>query len=173
MASYYYLISSLPTLKSDGEMPFDYGTFLSMCKGTVSSSVYQRLENLHLYSAEGPLVSEWGKIYNKLNKELCRQRLLNMGKSAPDSNDRDFETEKVVEATLKAKNPLEAEKILLAYQFECLDKLVSMHYFDDYVLYGYAIKLKLLERQCLFVQEKGKTEFKRLFDDIQLQILNI
>ena len=28
MASYYYLVSSLPTLSSDGEMPMTYGEFL-------------------------------------------------------------------------------------------------------------------------------------------------
>ena len=30
MASYYYLISSLPDLKTDGEMPFTYDEFLGM-----------------------------------------------------------------------------------------------------------------------------------------------
>ena len=44
MASYYYLISSLPMLKTQGEPPMDYGTFLDMCKAAVGSGVYnQRL----------------------------------------------------------------------------------------------------------------------------------
>ena len=32
MASYYYLISSLPMLKTQGEPPMDYAAFLAMCK---------------------------------------------------------------------------------------------------------------------------------------------
>lgn len=39
MASYYYLISSLPMLKTQGEPPMDYGTFLDMCKAAVGSGV--------------------------------------------------------------------------------------------------------------------------------------
>lgn len=173
MASYYYLISSLPTLKTDADMPFDYSAFLSMCKNAVNSSIYAKLEKLSLSSNEGPLVKQWGCFYNKLNSELCRQRLINMGKTPTGETDRDSVVEKIVDQALKAKNPLEAEKILLKSQFDFLDSLVSMHYFDDYFLYGYAIKLKLLERNSQFIQEKGKTEFKRLFDNIQLQILNI
>lgn len=30
MASYYYLISSLPDLRTDGDMPFTYEEFLGM-----------------------------------------------------------------------------------------------------------------------------------------------
>ena len=46
MASYYYLISSLPMLKTQGEPPMDYAAFLAMCKSAVSSGVYQSLEEL-------------------------------------------------------------------------------------------------------------------------------
>ena len=56
---------------------------------------------------------------------------------------------------MAAKNPLEAEKILLECEFDNLDSLVGLHTFDDRYLFGYAIKLKLLERQSCFVQFKG------------------
>ena len=56
MASYYYLISSLPDLKTDGEMPMTYDEFLGMCQSNVSESKYKFLENLTLSSEEGPLV---------------------------------------------------------------------------------------------------------------------
>ena len=32
MASYYYLISSLPMLRTQGEPPMDYAAFLAMCR---------------------------------------------------------------------------------------------------------------------------------------------
>ena len=44
MASYYYLISSLPMLKTQGEAPMDYAAFLAMCQTAVGSGVYQTLE---------------------------------------------------------------------------------------------------------------------------------
>ena len=58
MASYYYLISSLPTLDSDGDMPMTYEEFLTCCQGNVSEETYQRLATLTLSSSEGPLLKE-------------------------------------------------------------------------------------------------------------------
>ena len=66
-----------------------------------------------------------------------------------------------------------AEKILLDFEFENLDSLVGLHTFDDVYLFGYAIKLKLLERQSCFVQSKGQTEFKRLSEQVQQRIYNL
>ena len=53
------------------------------------------------------------------------------------------------------------------------DALVGLHMFDDYVLFGYAIKLKLLERLSSFEHDKGKAEFKSLFDGIQQQVYSL
>lgn len=172
MASYYYLISSLPELTTDGEMPISYGDFLDLCQSTVSRSNYRLLESLTLNSEEGPLVDEWAAIYGKLTKELNYQRSMKLGKAytAPDKEDA---VAGVVAAALAAKNPLEAEKIMLDFEFEYLDSLVGLHYFDDYVLFGYAIKLKLLERQSCFETSKGKAEFKRLFDQVQQRVLSL
>jgi hypothetical protein len=45
--------------------------------------------------------------------------------------------------------------------------------FDDYVLFGYAIKLKLLERLNSFEQSKGKAEFQSLFEGIQQRVYSL
>ena len=79
----------------------------------------------------------------------------------------------VINAALAAGNPLEAEQILLDHEFELLDTLVGMHMFDDYVLFGYAVKLKLLERRSCFEKEKGKTEFRNLFNRVQERVYNL
>ena len=152
MASYYYLISSLPDLRTDGEMPFSYEEFLGMCQSNVSESKYECLKNLTLSSEEGPIMKEWAASYKNLMSELNYQR---------------------AGAALAAKNPLEAEKILLDYEFDNLDSLVGLHTFDDVYLFGYAIKLKLLERQSCFVQSKGQKEFKRLFDQVQQRVYSL
>lgn len=173
MASYYYLISSLPDLKTDGEMPFSYDEFLSMCQSNVSESKYEYLKNLTLSSEEGPLLKEWSVFYKNLMSELNYQRSMNLGRAYLTSYDKDSVVAQVVGTVLAAKNPLEAEKILLDYEFENLDSLVGLHTFDDVYLFGYAIKLKLLERQSCFVQAKGKKEFKRLFDQVQQRVYQL
>ena len=173
MASYYYLISSLPDLKTDGDMPFSYDEFLGMCQSNVSESKYEYLKNLTLSSEEGPLLKEWSVFYKNLMSELNYQRSMNLGRAYMTSYDKDSVVAQVVGTVLAAKNPLEAEKILLDYEFENLDSLVGLHTFDDVYLFGYAIKLKLLERQSCFVQSKGKKEFKRLFDQVQQRVYQL
>jgi hypothetical protein len=173
MASYYYLIASLPELRADGEMPFTYGEFLNCCQSNVSETTYQLLEDLSLSSTEGPLVSEWAQFYGMLTKELNYQRSMNLGKSYSSAYDKDGFITTVVNSALSAKNPLEAEKVLLEYEFEILDSLVGLHMFDAYVLFGYAIKLKLLERLNSFEQSKGKAEFQSLFEGIQQRVYSL
>ena len=173
MASYYYLIASLPELRADGDMPLTYDEFLSCCQSNVSEEKYQMLKDLTLDSTEGPLVDEWSRFYGMLMKELNYQRSMNLGKSYSSAYDKDGLIAQAASAALTAKNPLEAEKVLLEYEFENLDSLVGLHMIDDYVLFGYAIKLKLLERLNCFEQTKGKAEFQSLFDGIQQRVYSL
>lgn len=173
MASYYYLISSLPDLRTDGEMPLSYDEFLDMCRMHVSEDKYELLKKLTLASTKGPILKEWSEFYGNLTKELNSQRSVRLGKTYPASYDKDYSLTQVAAAALAAKNPLDAEKILLDCQFDNLDSLVGLHTFDDEFLFGYAIKLKLLERQSCFVQKKGQEEFKRLFDLVQQRVYSL
>ena len=173
MASYYYLISSLPDLRTDGDMPMTYDEFLDMCQSNVSESKYELLKNLTLSSEEGPLLKEWSAFYKNLMGELNYQRSVSLGRPYLTSYDKDSVIAQVAGAAMAAKNPLEAEKILLECEFDNLDSLVGLHTFEDRYLFGYAIKLKLLERQSCFVQSKGQKEFKRLFDQVQQRVYSL
>lgn len=173
MASYYYLISSLPDLRTDGDMPMTYDEFLDMCQSNVSESKYELLKNLTLSTEEGPLLKEWSAFYKNLMGELNYQRSVSLGRPYLTSYDKDSVIAQVAGAAMAAKNPLEAEKILLECEFDNLDSLVGLHTFDDRYLFGYAIKLKLLERQSCFVQSKGQKEFKRLFDQVQQRVYSL
>ncbi len=173
MASYYYLISSLPTLSSDEDMPMTYEEFLNNCQGNVSEETYKQLESLTLSSSEGPLLKEWASAYGMLMKELNSQRSMALGKQYPSGFDKDGTNTQVVATALAAKNPLESEQILLDYEFELLDDLVGLHIFDDHVLFGYALKLKLLERKSCFEKDKGQAEFQHLFTDVQQRVYSL
>lgn len=173
MAAYYYLVSSLPELRSDGEMPLSYQEFLDLCESSVSVDKYKLLKDLTLSSSDGPLVKEWNRVYGALTKELNYQRSMKMGKSYPNPDNKDFMTTQVVSSALAAKDPLEAEKIMLDYEFQQLDELVGLHMFDDYVLFGYAVKLKLLERQGCFDHTKGQKEFRQLLGEVQQRVYNL
>ena len=173
MGSYYYLMSSLPELKADGDMPITYSEFLSCCDSNVSDGDYEILKGLTLSSSKGPLVEEWARFYGMLTGELSYQRSQNLGRSYPSAYEKDGSVTQVVASALSARNPLEAERLLLEYEFENLDLLVGPHMFDDYALFGYAVKLKLLERLSCFKKEKGKAEFESLFDGIQQRVYGL
>ena len=173
MASYYYLISSLPMLSADGGMPFSYADFLKMCQANVSEETYKLLEGLTLSSGDGPLLDEWGPFYNGLTKELNAQRSAKLGKPYPAVADKEPASASVAAAAVSARDPLAAERMLLDYEFDQLDMMVGLHSFDDYVLFGYALKLKLLERVSRFEKEKGKKEFNDILKDLEDQVTSL
>ena len=173
MASYYYLMSSLPMLRADGEMPLTYQEFLSLCRGSVSAQRCEMLSSLTVDSGEGPLVSDWAAFYGKLKAELTYQRNMRLGRSVSAPEERDDAAVRAVSAAMSEKDPLSAEKLLLAMEFEQLDALVSLHYFDEAALVGYALKLKLLERKTIFRFPEGKAELEGIVAGIQEQIMNM
>lgn len=171
--AYYYLISSLPMLKSDGDMPLSYEQFLEMCRGEVNESKYEILENLSLSSNEGPLISEWAKFYGVLKEELTFQRNIRLGRKAQLPSIRDDSVSKVIYSAINNQNPLAAEETLLSLEFQRLDELVGIHYFDDYALIGYALKLKLLERKNSFDYKKGSAELNKIIKKLEHEIMSI
>ena len=171
--AYYYLISSLPMLKSDGDMPFSYEQFLQTCRGALNDAMYTILENLTLSSNEGPCASEWGKFYTIFKDELTFQRNIRLGNKVQPPSNREESITKTISAAMNHKNPLVAEEMLLALQFEKLDALIGLHYFDEYALIGYALKLKLLERKTVFNKQVGKAEFSNIVGKLEQQILSM
>ena len=173
MASYYYLISSLPMLKSDGTIPMDFKSFLEQCKSCVSASTYQALCNLSDSGSSHPMLKDWAKFYNALMDELNYQRKVKLGKTCPVPANRDAEVVNTIASALAAKNPLISEQMLLELEFNRIDSMMGLHNFDEYYLFGYAIKLKLLERQTIFKHDEGEKEFKALFTGVRSQILSM
>lgn len=128
MASYYYLISSLPELSANEEMPITYDEFIAMCEDNVSDKTLERLKNLTLDSTEGPLLKKWSGFYTGLFRELNAQRSAALGKSYQAEYEKNPESTQIAQAAITAKNPLEAEKLLLVRQFEALDYYTGGHF---------------------------------------------
>lgn len=163
MAYYYYLISSLPSIKFDYPLPISYAQFLNQCEKEVSDSILIKLKHLTLEANDDGIPLEWSVFYSNLYNELNYQRALKLNRPQLYKKQDSLEIVTIVNQVLSAKNPLDAEIILLKSQFEFLDKIISTHYFDLQVLMVYAIKIKLKERYDLFNKESGKKEFKNLF----------
>ena len=168
-----YLISSLPMLRAGDAPPLDYAAFLDQCRGAVSDRVYRSLEELTVRSEDGGFVSRWAAFYRVLQGELTYQRRVKRGESCAAPNERDAAVTQTVTAAVNAKDPLEGERLLLALEFDRLDELVGLHSFDDCALYGYALKLQLLERQRVFRHDEGKAAFDALLGQVRQQIFSL
>lgn len=95
------------------------------------------------------------------------------GESCASPNEHDAAVTQAVTAAVNAKDPLEGERLLLALEFDRLDELVGLHSFDDCALYGYALKLRLLERQRIFRHDEGKAAFDTLLGQVRQQIFSL
>ena len=152
-------------LRAGDAPPLDYAAFLDQCRGAVSDRVYRSLEELTVRSEDGGFVSRWAVFYRVLQGELTYQRRVKRGESCAAPNERDAAVTQTVTAAVNAKDPLEGERLLLALEFDRLDELVGLHSFDDCALYGYALKLRLLERQRIFRHDEGKAAFDTLMEE--------
>lgn len=159
-------------LRADSAMPFSYDSFLSMCATTVSAEKFELLKNLSVSSKKGPLIEEWSRFYGLLSGEMSYQRNTRLGRPCETPTEHDEVIARTVQTALSSENPLVAEQMLLELEFRKLDELIGLHSFDDHMLFGYALKLKLLERLTVFDSKRGRAEFQRLFDGIQAQIRN-
>ena len=151
-------------------MPLSYDKFLDACRSSLPDAKYKMLSELTLSSTEGPLVSEWAKFYGALKAELTYQRNVRLGRKANVTHEREESVTKLISSAMNNKNPLAAEEMLLGLQFERLDELIGIHNFDDHALFGYALKLKLLERKKAFKKELGEKEFSRVVEKLEDEI---
>lgn len=176
MASYYYLVASLPALRYGGVLPFSTEAFLVQCKTQVSPHHYQLLETaLAGTPSTQHFLNSYQNFAQMVKKELTEQRSRKLGLNDPSyRNDADKEARisESVRQALASDDVLQAEMMLIALHWKFLDDLSALHVFDIEGLLAYALKLAILERKSLFTQEEGNAEFKRLFSNIQSQIEN-
>ena len=176
MASYYYLVATLPMLRYDGQSPFDTASFLEQCKNQVSARDYQTIASaLSGRGSSHPFLKKWQQFASMVKKELNDQRSKKLNLSSPayrNDGEKEFRIAETVRQALSNANVLEAELSLLALKWNYLDEISALHYFDVEALLCYAVKLQLLERKSLFTKEEGNAEFKRLFSNLQTEIAN-
>ena len=176
MASYYYLVATLPLLRYDGVSPFDLDSFLEQCKSQVSDRDYQTIESaLTGRPSSHPFLQKWQQFASMVQRELNDQRSKKLGLAAPkyrNEGEKEFRIGEAVRQAISNENALDAELSLLELKWKYLEEAVALHYFDVEALLAYAVKLQLLERKSLFTKEEGNAEFKRLFSNLQSEIAN-
>ena len=178
MAEYYYFVSSLPSIWMDRDAPITYKDFLDSAKTQLSKSDYNDLLKASFShdskeSGKNRIVKEWDDFIFKLNELLTEARAKKLGLSDPSykaQSDQDSVLEEKVKRIIDEPNALKAEKMILSLYFDFLDNHQLSSPFSTDALMIYGLKLQIKERAKSFDLDKGKTEFERLFSDIEKDI---
>ncbi|MDD3057905.1 MAG: DUF2764 family protein [Sphaerochaeta sp.] len=176
MASYYYLVASLPSLRYEGSLPFTTESFLKLCTNQLSDTHFAMVRAVLLgQPCSHRFVHSYEHFASMVKKELTEQRSRKLSlsdSSYKNDGDREAHIADVVRQALSMEDVLAAEMLLVQLHWNFIDELCALHTFDIEAVLGYAIKLRMLERKSLFTREEGNAEFKRLFSNIQTEIEN-
>ena len=174
MASYYYLVSTLPSLRWDNDAPFSTSEFLAMCKGNISEKDYNIIEETFSGKpTSSRYVKNWQKFETMVKREMADQRSkkLNIaGDKYKNSGDKEYRIVESVRNALSAPNALEGELLIMQLYWKYLDDESASHVFDLEGLLGFSIKLQLLERKSRFNRDEGNKEFIALLSNLQSNI---
>ena len=174
MASFYYLISSLPLLKL-GEIPFlNTAEFLTASAGFLTDDEMLELKALSLVPPENQPLGETSALW--FEWETClRNALISVraqGKNVDSEkfirHETDFfsEISTGVHEAFSKPTPLEMENALDKLRWSKLDTMEVGHMFDFCRLCIYKIKLMLCEKQNLVKKETGSTNFDKIVEYI-------
>jgi hypothetical protein len=174
VASYYYLVSTLPSLRWEDESPFSCDEFLVMCKGNISEKDYNIIEETFSGKpTSSKYVKGWQAFQTMVKKEMADQRSkkLNIaGEKYKNSGDKESRIVESVRNALSAPNALDGELIIMQLYWKYLDDESASHVFDLEGLLGFSIKLQLLERKSSFDRVEGNREFVSLLSNLQSNI---
>ncbi len=181
MQSYWYLLSSLPTLSWDGETSYTLDAFWADVDGRVDAKVYDALKRAvdvprepWATEAQKPqLIGDWHHFEAALrwDMEAFRIAAASTGERADLPHYVSVLTPAAKEALSQA-NPLEAELSIDKLRWDYIERLVGVNSFSLAALLGYVLQLQIKERQGFFSKELGRSTFDRVFKALQEQVIS-
>ena len=173
MPSRYYFLASVPMLRFQDHAPITWEKFLSEAKGNIGEADFRLLSAIEEGSDCGnAFLKSWNSMNSSLAGAVNDQRKVQLGRD--DTSGilfRDLEVEQTCNAVMSAKNPLEAELILMKFRFDWLEREKGFEPFSEKALLSYALQLRILLRKDLFTVESGNREYNMVFDKLQKEII--
>ena len=172
MGSYYYFAASLPLLQFSRQAPFTMEKFYADAQQAISKRDYALITEPEAHPLEQALNAYQDEIMRHLAHERAQRVPFETEGVVPTSID-SLSAAHTARAMLEAKDPLEAEIILLYALWQRVDELVGTHMFNEIFLLGYRVKLQIMQRKDLFTLELGSAQFERLFMLLQQKMQSI
>ncbi len=177
VSSYYYLVSSLPSIQLESIPQMTCVDYIDICKMQLTQKDLDILLEVvkgDLSTVKNETVEKWNLFSGALKFELALQRAerLEIKDTTPYiSTDFSYPSIKdIVRNAISNSSPLEGERILNAAKLAYLDELEMNHYFNLTNIIVYYLRLSILERETSFDFNGGDAEFKRLLSNIQTSI---
>jgi hypothetical protein len=167
---YYYVISSLPHLSLNDELPIRKNDFLSVCKESLKTTDFEMLRSIDLLGADqdkAPLdvIRSFFSWERGVRNALVKLRAEKLGFDPVDfirGDISDHLTGHFAEEAFSADSPIMAENILNKARWKYLDELEFGHYFDLEILIIFFIKLQILERISSFDADQGREKLNAI-----------
>lgn len=178
MGNYYYLVPTLPALKSDMTSYMTMEEFLNLCKGYLSKKDFEILSHATLNGSDevkgNHFIKEFSHFRSMVDQALIEERAKKLGLNDDiyvNKGEKENRIREIVKKAVYSKDPLEGEKIILNLYWNFLEKETGLgHYFDLTFLISYALRLQILSRLSVFTVEKGNEEFSKLFGTLKEEI---
>ena len=172
MGSRYYFLSSMSMLRFSDKAPIGWEEFLSQARGNVSESEFEALCAIDdRTESSNKFLMGWNELNRKLDEAVNAKRRQNLHREEKASSVfMDYEITKTANAALNAKDPLEAEMILMRFRYDWLEQQKGLDPFSEAALFAYALQLRILIRKDLFTVEAGNEQFSSMFDSIQNEL---
>ena len=189
MGVYYYFIAQLPHLVYGQAASMTVAAFKILAAENVSASDRALLDlcTLDLVPAEGlpasgeapkpsssAYINRWRAWERALRLHLARLRfqrlkgdMASSDFAAPADPPEGFpDAALAAKAALAIESPLEAELFLDKSRWDLVEALQGFDYFHVNTVFGYLLKLLLMERRSAFKAEEGFAEYKGLYASV-------
>jgi hypothetical protein len=187
VGSYYYLIAQLPYLLYGQPAPLSSAAFKSLCEAQLDDEDRALLgyctldggfgfrEGFPAFGEEpeptsSDFINGWRSWERALRLHLARlryQRLKPEGGSPPALPPEGMAAAAATaRAALAIDSPLEAELFLDKSRWDTVESLQGIDYFSRNRVFGYLLKLLLMERRSFFKAEEGFAEYKGLYASV-------
>ncbi len=158
--AYYYFAATLPMASLQGPMPVSLEEFRRDAERLLSaedSADLGRVIDGDLAGAGHPFVRRWGQWMRELRHEIVAASPSRAEKAPAGAIQRGFDPavmETVAQAS-RQENLLEAEKMILRLMWDHAEEMTRGHFFDLEYIFGYALRLKMIERMAVLTSEAG------------------
>lgn len=171
MASYHYLISSLPMLSRGKPAPITIADFLSVCESQLTAEDFEALREVKLEPGGKSSCSVgqgWQAFETYLRNSVVRARA-----SAHGVRPEEWMREEIdvfpgiqhrFDDALTAREPLTREKIFDDLRWQHIEDSLVGHHFDFDALAGYYLKLQLAAKWARFDTDAGLERYQGLVE---------